>query len=95
MDGKRRRPPVSRVAGAGSSGARGGNPNDDIAHRLAEKENELKKKLSAFASFNQSERDLLKQAFAVVSRERGGVPGLCARDEFAEVFDRLDRLSPR
>ena len=95
VDGKRRRPPVSRVAGAGSSGARGGNPNDDIAHRLAEKENELKKKLSAFASFNQSERDLLKQAFAVVSRERGGVPGLCARDEFAEVFDRLGtRLSP-
>ena len=36
--------------------------------------------------------DLLKQAFQVVSREMGGVPGLCSRGEFMEVWDRLGTL---
>ena len=63
--------------------------------QVAGKEDELKKKLAAYASFNQTERDLLQSAFGSVSRERGGVEGLCTRAEFMEVFSRLGvRMSP-
>ena len=89
-DGRRQRLPVTGTAGAARA-----NPGDDILRRLADKEAELKKKLAAFADFNNTERDLLQRAFATVSREQGGVPGLCTRNEFMEVWDRLGtRLTP-
>ena len=73
----------------------GGSGPSDIMIQVAGKEDELKKKLAAYASFNQTERDLLQSAFGAVSRERGGVEGLCTRAEFMEVFSRLGaRLSP-
>ena len=83
-DGRRQRLPVTGTAGAARA-----DPGDDILRRLADKEAELKKKLAAFADFNNTERDLLQRAFATVSREQGGVPGLCTRNEFMEVWDRL------
>ena len=52
-------------------------------------------KLAAFASFNQTEKDLLQTAFARVGEEHGGIPGLATRGEFMDVFDRLGvRLTP-
>ena len=88
IDGKRFRPAVGANDNA--------RDKDVVARELAAKEAELKKKLAAFASFNQTERDLLKQAFEVVSREMGGVSGLCSRGEFMEVWDRLGtRLTPK
>ena len=82
----------------GASSSRGGGglgPGDDVMTAVAAKESELKKKLTAFASFNQTERDLLQTAFARVGQEHGGVPGLATRGEFSDVFDRLGvRLSP-
>jgi hypothetical protein len=88
---------VKRPRSGGSSitvGA-GLGPGDDVMTAVAGKESEIKKKLAAFASFNQTERDLLQTAFARVGQEHGGIPGLATRSEFTNVFDRLGvRLSP-
>lgn len=81
VDGKRARTSLSTNVSSAD--------RETISKELQAKELELKKKLAAYASFNQSERDLLKKAFNVVSSEQQGVPGLCSRNEFAEVWDRL------
>ena len=86
-DGKRARVETNKISSA---------ERKAIARELHAKETELKKKLAAYASFNQSERDLLRQAFAQISVEQQGVVGLCSRSEFAEVWDRLGtRLTPK
>ena len=79
--------PTRATAGdSGSPSRHGGrcasDPGDDILRRLADKEAELKKKLAAFADFNNTERDLLQRAFATVFEQ--GAPAVHA-NEFMEV----------
>ena len=57
----------------------GGSGPSDIMIQVAGKEDELKKKLAAYASFNQTERDLLQSAFGAVSRS-AAASRACARE---------------
>jgi len=61
-------PKRPRSGGGGGMTAGGLGPGD-IMHDVVAKETELKRKLAAFASFNQTERDLLQTAFVRVGQE--------------------------
>ena len=57
-----------------------------MSHDVAKKEEQLRRKLAAYATFNRGEKELLSQAFARVCNDHGGVPGLASRPEFVDVW---------